>query len=148
MRIRENDGLPAREGSALAGSCGTQSKAFCAVLLRRTSRGKARGLLDSFIRMALLAFVGSLILGSMSCSRSEANQYDPGEANVLVVSAFAAKDGECGTTHNFTSIIFFPADRANVEACVVAVLDTSCTNWSVANPTPSVCSFIGVQFES
>ena len=97
---------------------------------------------------ALITLLVVLLFGASSCSRSEANQYDPGEANVLVVSAFAAKDGECGTTHNFTSIIFFPADRANVEACVVAVLDTSCTSWSVTNPTPSVCSFIGVQFES
>lgn len=94
----------------------------------------------------LLPFLG--LVFTPGCSRSSANQYDSGEANVMIAAAYAAKDGECGTSHTFTSILFFPADRANVEACAAAILDTSCTDWSVTDPTPDVCKFIGVQFES
>lgn len=89
-----------------------------------------------------------LLSGISHCSRSSANQYEPTEANIMVAAAYAAKDGECGTSHTFTSILFFPADRANVEACVVAVLDQDCASWSASNPTPDACNFIGVQFDS
>ena len=98
--------------------------------------------------LILLTVFGAIAFSSMSCSRSSANQYDPGEANILVAAAYGAKDGECGTTHTFNSILFFPADRPNVEACVAAILETSCTDWAVTDPTPTVCKFIGVQFES
>ena len=100
-------------------------------------------------RARILAILLTAVLGwTLACSRSEANQYDPGEANILVAAAYSAKDGECGTTHTFNSILFFPADRENVQLCVVAILETNCTNWSVADPTPDSCKFIGVQFES
>ena len=101
-----------------------------------------------FRTRGLLVLLAAMFSVIPHCSRSSANQYDPGEANILVAAAYGAKDGECGTNHTFSSILFFPSDRANVEACVAAVLETSCTSWAVADPTPTICKFIGVQFES
>lgn len=89
-----------------------------------------------------------LLLFSGSCSRPEANQYDPTESNIMIAAVFAAKDGECGTTHTFTSILVFPADRANVEACMYDVLQKSCTDWNTSDPSPDTCQFIGIQFQS
>lgn len=107
----------------------------------RHSRRAASGRLAALIVTHL--FLIPLII---SCTTQEDNTYDAGEANTRILSMFALRDLECGTTHQLNGILFNRADRNNVDTCVNALFLLDCTAWQAADPSPAVCRAIGVSF--
>lgn len=77
-----------------------------------------------------------------ACSREEAQQISAQEATTEIALAFAAKDSQCGMSHNITYPIINRANKENVRACTAQIVSLTCTAWAAADPTPSLCLII------
>lgn len=101
----------------------------------------------AFRRLGPLGLAHLILAAAMaSCTTQNDNTYDAGEANTRILSMFALRDLECGTTHQLNGILFNRADRNNVDTCVNALFLLDCTAWQAADPSPAVCRAIGVSF--
>ena len=91
-----------------------------------------------FPRSAILV----LIFLSFACGERKTQLYDPGEANIVLLGAFAAKDFHCSTTTAFSLPIFIEADRNDVDLCASMILAQTCAAWSGTDPVPDACKAI------
>ena len=80
-----------------------------------------------------------------ACDEDNSGQlYDVGEANTILLASFAAKNSECGSTVGLTTPVGARVDRDHLDACVAAVMATSCATWTGDSPTPAACLSMGV----
>lgn len=93
--------------------------------------------------MAFLLPVASLLV----CVNKESDYLEASEANLRVILAFQIKDEMCQETrHQVKQFVFAPTREKNVNACVLAVLDTACSAWIKEDPTPLACQ--GLVFDT
>ena len=94
----------------------------------------------------VLIFTAILPFYLSNCYSDESTQlYEPEEATVLIATAFATKDYQCGASHNITLPIVAEADEDDVDLCVSAILASTCAAWAASDPTPSLCLLILVK---
>lgn len=103
--------------------------------------GLRRG--STFLTGLLALLLAVFISG---CDEDNSAQfYEVGEANVILLAAFAAKDHECGTSTGLSVPVALRVDRDDLDACAAEVLATSCATWSAGSPTPALCLAMLVQ---
>jgi len=105
------------------------------------SMGNARG----FRAKALRACQAVILIWSAHCLTAEDQGIPPEEANVQILSAYAAKDLECGQQHVLTIPVTNRADRRSVDACVLNILAVDCAVWGSESNLPEACLAILVQ---
>jgi hypothetical protein len=93
--------------------------------------------------LALCAVLLSLLVAQV-CASPRDQFFTTREANERIWLAFLLKDNECGTSHVITVPILAPARMAEVNACVIGVLDAECTDWEENDPTPDECRSLQV----
>ncbi len=90
-------------------------------------------------------FPGLLLLAALGCSTSEGETVGAAEANGRILLAMGAKNTECGVVQSLTFPAIFPVKETSVDLCVAAIMASSCTSWSLANPMPAAC--LGLPFD-
>lgn len=93
-------------------------------------------------RVIVLALFGLLLV--LGCASPRDQFFTTREANERIWLVFLLKDNECGTSHVVTVPILAPARMAEVNACVIGILDTECTDWAENDPTPDECRSLQV----
>lgn len=95
-----------------------------------------------------LIFLSALLaLFYFGCLSSKDEQfYEMMEANMAVAGAFAAKDKECGTGHSVTVPVTGRARKQHVDNCVAQIVALPCSSWVSADPTPSLCLTIQLDY--
>lgn len=96
--------------------------------------------------MIIQTFMKPLLMSSLmlfvcaQCISDKKSQfYEPEEANMLILSAIAARDLQCGTNHFLTEPLWKPADKEEVDVCVAGILAIDCSEWNGGNPLPELC---------
>lgn len=95
-------------------------------------------------KICVLITVLSLLL--LHCSTEEASREDVADANLQVIAAVSAKNGQCGGDKQLAGFLFQDPDRNDLQACVFGLLTVSCEQWAEADPMPAVCKAQGVAF--
>ncbi len=88
-----------------------------------------------FIR-SLLAIFACL---AFACTTEDDTLLSPGEANVQILAAYAAKDLQCQQTHVLTIPVFIDVTAESVGLCVFDLLGQSCEVWGGENNLPFAC---------
>ncbi len=88
---------------------------------------------------------GLLLALTVQCTTEETASVDAGEANLQILTAYAAKDIQCGQLHVLTLPVLTDADRGDVELCVFNILAVDCEVWGSAENLPPACLAIAVE---
>lgn len=90
-------------------------------------------------------FLLLLVIALTGCTTSEGETIDAVEANGRISFAMAAKNAECGVFQVLTFPAIYPVKETSVDLCVAAIMASSCSTWSLANPMPVAC--LGMPFD-
>ena len=93
-----------------------------------------------FIRLICLPLLALLVF----CTTSDDTLLSPGEANLRVLAAYAAKDLECGQQHQLTIPVFADATAESIDLCVFNILSQPCSVWGGADNLPAACLAISI----
>ncbi|MEI1277187.1 hypothetical protein V6Z05_02580 [Leptospira venezuelensis] len=84
-----------------------------------------------------------LTLGLSNCSNVDDDFYTFGEAGTKIIVAYAAKDAECGSNRQITSLVPGKQRKKDVDNCVASVAFEKCSFWTQAgDPVPFACKAI------
>ncbi|TGK09425.1 hypothetical protein EHO58_03340 [Leptospira selangorensis] len=84
-----------------------------------------------------------LTLGLSNCSNVDDDFYTFGEAGAKIIVAYAAKDVECGSNRQITSLVPGKQRKKDVDNCVASVAFEKCSFWIQAgDPVPFACKAI------
>lgn len=83
---------------------------------------------------------------SVSCLEKDTDKYDAAEANLRILSMYALRDAECGTSHVLSGFIAGRATRTSVDLCVSQLYMLTCNEWQASDPAPAACKAIGISF--
>ncbi|MEQ9365778.1 MAG: hypothetical protein RIF32_16160 [Leptospirales bacterium] len=97
-------------------------------------------------RIFIRATISVACLGAALCTTEDDTLLTPGEANLQILAAYAAKDLQCDQTHVLTIPVFTDASAESVGLCVFDLLGQSCDVWGSAENLPLTCLAISVSF--
>ncbi|PKA17850.1 LIC13255 family lipoprotein [Leptospira haakeii] len=84
-----------------------------------------------------------LTLCLSNCSNVDDDFYTFGEAGAKIIVAYAAKDVECGSNRQITSLVPGKQRKKDVDNCVASVAFEKCSFWIQAgDPVPFACKAI------
>ncbi|MGJ4745921.1 LIC13255 family lipoprotein [Leptospira sp. SA-E8] len=90
--------------------------------------------------LILLTFI---LFGLSNCSDVDDDFYSFGEAGTKIMVAYAAKDAECGSSRQITSLVPGKQRKKDVDNCVASVAFEKCSFWTQAgDPVPFACKAI------
>jgi len=94
------------------------------------SGGRRSGIYRLFRAVFPVAVISVM---SVSCTENDTDKYDAGDANLRILSMYALRDAECGTTHTLSGFILGKATRTSVDLCVSQLYMLTCTEWQVSD---------------
>ncbi|GBF39931.1 LIC13255 family lipoprotein [Leptospira johnsonii] len=84
-----------------------------------------------------------VLFGLSNCSDVDDDFYTFGEAGTKIMVAYAAKDAECGSSRQITSLVPGKQRKKDVDNCVASVAFEKCSFWTQAgDPVPFACKAI------
>ncbi|MEI7011251.1 LIC13255 family lipoprotein [Leptospira licerasiae] len=90
-----------------------------------------------------LILITILLFGLLNCSSADDDFYTFGEAGTKIMVAYAAKDTECGSSRQITSLVPGRQRKKDVDNCVASVAFEKCSFWIQAgDPVPFACKAI------
>ncbi|TGM16157.1 hypothetical protein EHQ81_07170 [Leptospira selangorensis] len=92
-------------------------------------------------KILILLIILTLCLSN--CSNVDDDFYTFGEAGAKIIVAYAAKDVECGSNRQITSLVPGKQRKKDVDNCVASVAFEKCSFWIQAgDPVPFACKAI------
>lgn len=81
------------------------------------------------------------------CSSEDAQFTEAGDANQTVLSSYAAKDLECGTTSTLAIPVGVKVRTKDLAACIANIASTPCSTWISDDPLPAACLAMQVDLD-